>query len=149
MVRTVARGLPGRLSACCQAKRARDPRNGCANMVRMTHSLAELRFHPSRCEGAPGPVEEVRVDAQGVELIGPGGPWRFAFQDMRERRWLRRSSVVGERDWFHSPTNRFVRFYTAPPITIYMPASDTRAGETYRALLAALRGLGFTTHDLG
>ena len=112
-------------------------------------ALTAMRFRPSRCEGAPGPVDEVLLTPDGLELKGPGGQWRFSFQDMQQRRWLRRTSVIGERDWFRAPAERFVRFYTAPPITVYMPETDTLRGETFRELVQTLHGLGYVTHDLG
>ena len=34
--------------------------------------------------------------------------------------------IVGERDWFHAPPDRFFRFYTDPQITVYMPDDDVR-----------------------
>ncbi|MCB9797059.1 MAG: hypothetical protein H6741_30610 [Alphaproteobacteria bacterium] len=115
----------------------------------MSQTLQALRFRPSRCEGAPGAVQEVRVDGEALELMGPEGRWRFALQDMGTRRLLRRSQLIGERDWFRAPAERFVRFYTAPPITVYMPETDTLRGETFRELVQTLHGLGYVTHDLG
>jgi hypothetical protein len=37
----------------------------------------------------------------------------------------------GDRDWFHGPPDRFFRFFTTPPITVYIPdESGVEYGHT-------------------
>ena len=40
--------------------------------------------------------------------------------------------MVGERDWFHPPSERFFRFFTDPPVVVFMPdeQADTEYGST-------------------
>jgi hypothetical protein len=66
--------------------------------------------------------------------------------------WRRRFLAVGERDWFHATADRFFRFFTSPPVVVYMP--DEPAATSYRDTWfrrvqdVMLRG-GFNTWDLG
>jgi hypothetical protein len=58
---------------------------------------------------------------------------------------------VGERHWFHDPPDRFFRFFTTPPITVYMPDESGVEYEAtvFRRLQDVIAAGGFTTHDLG
>lgn len=71
---------------------------------------------------------------------------RRAFPD------IARGLSVGDRDWFHPPSRRFFRFFTDPPITIYMPDEprETNYGDTLVRRVQDVMSLGgFTTFDLG
>jgi hypothetical protein len=46
--------------------------------------------------------------------------WKLAWRFFRRPRWL----PVGDRDWFHAPADRFFRFFTEPPLTVYMPLDE-------------------------
>lgn len=63
-------------------------------------------------------------------------------------RWL----PVADRDWFHPPANRFFRFYSDPPLVIYMP-TDEAAGPYADTYFVGIRQIihfgGFHTFDLG
>jgi hypothetical protein len=63
-------------------------------------------------------------------------------------RWL----PVADRDWFHLPRDRFLRFYTRPPLTICMPIDEPTGpyGDTwFLRIQEVLREGGFHTFDLG
>lgn len=59
---------------------------------------------------------------------------------------------TGERDWFHTPSDRFFRFYTRPEITVYCEAEhedvDYRETLFFQINQTILAG-GFDTFDLG
>ena len=81
------------------------------------------------------------VAATGVHLA------RLARAGLRPR-WL----PVGERDWFKAKSERFFRFYTWPPIVVYMPEEPAEAdyGSTlFRRVQDVLLEGGFVTWDLG
>ncbi len=123
----------------------------------------ELRFVPSRAEGLPD-VREVVVFSDRLE-VNTAGEWvTFLFVDMARWpkptafwRWMYRCGrppkwlPVGERDWFHEPPNRFFRFFTDPPLILYMPVDEPEGyseGNFSRAQRVMQRG-GFQTWDLG
>ncbi len=121
-----------------------------------------VRFAPSRVEGLDD-VTEVVVSSTHLDLLR-GGSWhRVALRDVARashggfRRLLHRLSPlrwplrVGERDWFHPPTERFFRWYTSPPLTTYMPADEGKepAASLFPRLRAVLSEGGFYTFDLG
>jgi hypothetical protein len=123
-----------------------------------------LRFIPSRVEGLPG-VTEAAVYPDRLELLS-GGRWvSFPFADIARwprpawlwRRlarlgWRPRWLPVGQRDWFHPPSERFFRFYTQPPIVVYMADEpwDTDYGSTlFRRVQDVMLEGGFNTWDLG
>jgi hypothetical protein len=58
---------------------------------------------------------------------------------------------VGDRDWFHDPPDRFFRFFTTPPVTVYMPNESGVEYEhtCFRRLQDVIAEGGFITHDLG
>ena len=116
-----------------------------------------VRFVPSRCEGVSG-VDAVTVHPDALELHIGAGRTVHRFADLAGRPtglraavdWLARTPrTIGERAWFHPPAERFFRFDTTPPITLFMPASDTEQGETWRAIRAVLQAGGYATRDLG
>jgi hypothetical protein len=67
---------------------------------------------------------------------------------LRVRGW----PSVADRDWFHPPAARFFRFYTVPPLTVYLPDEppETGYGQTmFRRAQDILAAGGFSTFDLG
>jgi hypothetical protein len=124
-----------------------------------------LRFQPSSADGLPAVTEAV-VYPDRLELLSEGTWVVIRFLDIA--RWYGRDGlyrmvarlglgvrgwpVMAERDWFHPPAQRFFRFYTWPPITIYMPhePDGTSYGETtFRRIQDVLAKGGFGTMDLG
>jgi hypothetical protein len=122
-----------------------------------------LRFVPSRVEGLPG-VAEVTVFPDRMELLSEGrtvvvhwadiaywprprGLWRRLARLGWKPKWL----PIGDRDWFHAPADRFFRFYTDPPLTIYMPdETGVEYHDTcFRRLQRVIFRGGFNTFDLG
>lgn len=123
-----------------------------------------VRFVPSHVDGLPD-IADVTFFRDRLEFMSAGRTLVFSFASMA--RWPRpawlwrrlfhlgvrpRSLLVGERDWFHAPPERFFAFYTIPRIVVYMPAYEITQGyvETYfyRAQ-AVMRAGGFSTYDLG
>jgi hypothetical protein len=123
-----------------------------------------LRFVPSRVEGLPD-VTEVGVYPDRLELLSAGRWVSFRFADIAEWprpaflwRWLARLGwrpsrlPVGERDWFHPPSERFFRFSTQPRIVVSMPdePAETSYGSTlFRRVQDVIQEGGFSTWDLG
>jgi hypothetical protein len=123
-----------------------------------------LRFVPSRVEGLPG-VTEAAVYPDRLEMHTSGGWVVFRFEDMARWPWpvtlWRRLArlggrprwlPVGERDWFHRPSDRFCRFRTRPPLVIYLPdeVPETDYGSTlFRRIQDVMLAGGFHTFDLG
>jgi hypothetical protein len=122
-----------------------------------------LRFVPSRVEGLPG-VTEVAVFPNRLELLSEGRWVVIRLADIAawpRPRWLRRRLAwtgwrpawlpVADRDWFHPSADRFFRFYTTPPVTVYMPdETGVGYGETvFRRLQNVIGRGGFSTFDLG
>jgi len=129
----------------------------------MVETPEPLRFTPSRAEGLPD-VREVAVYPDRIEVDTAGRRVTFAFVDiarpqespvcsllkriMGKRPWPR---LVADRDWFHSPRDRFFVWYTDPPLKTYMPedeAQDYDRSYFSRIRLVVLSG-GFSTYDLG
>jgi hypothetical protein len=123
-----------------------------------------LRLVPSRVEGLPE-VTEVVVFPDRVELCSAGEWLSFPFAQMAEwprpawlwrllsrLGWQRRFSVVGERDWFHPPADRFFRFFTSPRVVVYMPdepAETSYADSWFRRVQVVMLRNRFNTWDLG
>ena len=123
-----------------------------------------LRFVPSRVEGLPD-VSEVVVRPDRLELLSagrwavigfaeiarwprPARLWRLLFRLGWRPRWL----PVADRDWFHPPPDRFFRFYTNPPVTVFLTDEDGEIGygETlFRRVQEVIGSGGFHTFDLG
>lgn len=123
-----------------------------------------LRFVPSRVEGRTD-VSEVNVRSDRIELRSagewiiiqfadiarwprPAWLWRLASRCGRRPRWL----LVGERDWFHPPRDRFFLFDAKPPIRIYLTDEDRgiNHGQTlFRPVQEVIESGGYTTYDLG
>jgi hypothetical protein len=124
-----------------------------------------LWFVPSAVEGLPA-VTEVAVFPDRLELLSEGKWVVIRFLDIA--RWYRRGWLyrplarlglgvrgwpsVADRDWFHPPAARFFRFFTQPPLTVYMPDEppETSYGQTmFRRVQDVLAEGGFGTFDLG
>lgn len=125
---------------------------------------AGLRFIPSRVEGLPEDAEAA-VYPDRLELLS-AGQWvviRFAditawprpaflWRRLARLGWRRRWLPVGQRDWFHPPSERFFRFDTQPRIVIYMPeepAGTNYANTLFRRVQDVMLAGGFSTWDLG
>jgi len=130
-----------------------------------TTAEESLRFVPSAVEGLPG-VTEVAVLPDRLELLSNGRWVKVRFLDIarwHRRGWLYRPLArlglgvrgwpsVADRDWFHPPAERFFRFFTAPPVTVYMPDEprETSYGRTmFRRVQDVMAAGGFGTFDLG
>lgn len=59
--------------------------------------------------------------------------------------------LVADRDRFHNPPDRFFRFYTEPPITVFMPVDETNEylNTCFFKIQQVMRSGGFETFDLG
>jgi hypothetical protein len=127
------------------------------------NSAPVLRFAPSRVEGLEN-VEEVVCHPDRLEVLAAGTSITIRFADIARwpnPRWLSRAVhrlgwkrpwlPVADRDWFHPPRDRFFRFYTKPPIVVYMPVDDPypRDESTFGHLQEVLAAGGFSTFDLG
>ncbi len=130
----------------------------------MTTNAPCVRFVPSRVDGLPS-VTEVAVSPDRLELLSEGR-WvviRFrAIARWHRYAWLGRLlarlgsirgwPAVADRDWFHPPAERFFRFYTTPPITVFLvdEPRETAYGHTlFRRVQDVIAVGGFTTFDLG
>jgi hypothetical protein len=124
---------------------------------------SSVSFVPSRVEGMDD-VSEVTVLPDRLELTTPSGVtvyhfgrfgrsqepvvasgfWRFLLTRQPPK-------LVAERDYFHNPPDRFFRFYTEPPITIFMPVDDTKdyLNTCFFKIQQVIRSGGFETFDLG
>jgi hypothetical protein len=123
-----------------------------------------LRFIPSRVEGLPD-VTEVAVYPDRLELLSAGrwislsfaeiASWprpAWLWRGLARFGWRPRWLAVGQRDWFHPPAERFFRFYTKPPIIVYMADEpyETDYGSTlFRRVQDVMLEGGFSTYDLG
>jgi hypothetical protein len=123
-----------------------------------------LRFLPNRVDRL-AVVTEVTVFSDRLELLSAGervtrrlediAAWprpAFLWRLLARLGWRPRWLPVGERDWFHSPSERFFRFYTQPPIVVYMPEEppETDYGSTlFRRVQDVMLAGGFSTWDLG
>jgi hypothetical protein len=124
-----------------------------------------LRFVPSAVDGSPAVTEAV-VFPDRLELLSEGKWVTIRFLDIarwhqfgwlyRLLAWLgfgvRGHPVVADKDWFHPPSGRFFRFFTAPPITVYMPnePTETNYGQTiFRRVQDVMAVGGFGAFDLG
>jgi hypothetical protein len=126
---------------------------------------SSLRFVPSAVEGLPA-VSEAVLYSDRLELLSASRPVVIRFLDIA--RWYRHGwfyrplarlglgvrgwPSVADRDWFHPPLGRFFRFYTSPPVTVFMPDEprETPYAETmFRRVQEVMAQGGFSTFDLG
>jgi hypothetical protein len=119
------------------------------------------RFVPSRVEGLRGVTEVIvrpdRLELQSVSrwvCFRLSGIARWA-RPARLRRLLAslgfqfRPVRVGDRSWVQSPPDRSFRFYTAPPVVIYMPVDEPQmhGGSCFARVQEVLATGGFNTGD--
>jgi hypothetical protein len=123
-----------------------------------------LRFVPSRVDGLPTVVDATlypdRLELRSAndclvlwfdeiaQWPRPARLWRMLSKIRIRAKWL----PVGERDWFHPPRDRYFRFFTNPPITVYMPEEPASTGYESTVFVRAqevMRRGGFATFDLG
>jgi hypothetical protein len=121
------------------------------------------RFVPNRVEGVPD-VTEVIVHPDRLELRSaghwvayrmagiarwprPARMWRL----LARLGWQRRPVPVADGDWPQHPPDRFFRFYTAPPIVVYMPADEPKArgGSCFARVQEVLASGGFHAVEPG
>lgn len=125
-----------------------------------------LRFKPSAVDGLDD-VTEAALFPDRLELHTGEGPVVICFRDIAKWIGFRRhfyrclarigGSIIGwpsvaDRDWFHPPSRRFFRFYTSPPITVFLQDEprETRYHKTlFRRIQDTIAKGGFTTFDLG
>ncbi len=122
-----------------------------------------LRFVPFRVDGVRD-VIEAAVYPDRLELVSGGNRVSFPFRDMAhwpQPRWLWRLLSafgirpgwlpIGERDWFHPANERFIRFYAAPPMTIYIPDDPHTVYHLtlFRRIQDVIAKGGYSTFDLG
>jgi hypothetical protein len=131
----------------------------------MATAANDLRFVPSAVEGLPS-VIAAAVFPDRLELLSEDRWVVIRFLDIA--RWYRHGWLyrplaclgcgvrcrpsVADRDWFHPPSRRFFRFYTEPPVAVYMPdePADTTYGKTiFRRIQEVMAEGGFSTFDLG
>lgn len=132
-------------------------------MGKTAESPACVSFVPSRVEGIDG-VTEVTVFRDRLELQTVRERLTFRFGDIGRRQEpgvvsaLKRCFLVrpyprmiADRNWFLAPPDRYFKFYTNPPITVYMPADDTweYVGSCFLKIQQVVRSGGFETFDLG
>ena len=128
----------------------------------MSGDDSSIRLRPSRVLGLED-VREVAIHVDRLEVDVNGVRRSFAFADMGRRQepaivsFIGRlfgkqalPRLVGEREWCSAPQDRFFRWYTDPPLTVFMPADER---ESYSAsyfprIHAVLHGGRFTTFDL-
>ena len=127
-------------------------------------SRGGFRFVPSKVQGLPA-VTEVAVFPDRLELLSAGKwiaipfldiarwrRWGWLYRPLARMGWVRGYPAVGDQDWFHPPSGRFFRFFTDPPLTVYMPDEprDTTYGQTlFRRVQEVMGQGGFSTFDLG
>jgi hypothetical protein len=124
-----------------------------------------LKFTPSEVTGLPA-VSRVTVFPDHLELCSEAQTRTIRFLDIaRWPRWgwfyrlaarlglgVRGNPAVADRDWFHPPSRRFFRFYSDPPLTIYLAdePEETPYGETlFSRVQVVLAAGGYCTMDLG
>jgi len=123
-----------------------------------------LRFIPSRVDGLAS-VTEVVVFPDRLELLSASewvvvrfldiGRWHklgWLWRPVARLGWVCAYPCVADRDWFHSPSARFFRFFTQPPMTVYMSeeSSDLGYAQTmFRRVQEVIAAGGFATFDLG
>ncbi len=124
---------------------------------------SSVTFVPSRVDGVGG-VTDATVFPDRVELTTSSGAKVYRFGTFGHSQapvvvsWIWRflpsqppPKLVADRDWFHKPADRFFRFYTEPPITIFMPVDDTKdyLNTRFFKIQQVIRSGGFETFDFG
>jgi hypothetical protein len=123
-----------------------------------------LRFVPSRVDGLRD-ITEVAIypDRLAVRSAERWNAFHFAdlavwprpaflWRQLARYGWRPHWLPVGERDWCHSPSERFFRFYTQPRLVIYLPDEPREIGYAdtlFRRIQDVMLRGGFNTWDLG
>lgn len=112
-------------------------------------NVVEVRVHPDRIElqQRPGDCTVISFD-DIAEWPKPAWLWRRLKPLINRPRCL----LVADRDWFHVPQQRYFRFYTSPPITIFMPVEDElldAPDTTFDAIRDTIHSGSYRTADLG
>jgi len=123
-----------------------------------------LRFTPSRVVGLPD-VSEIVVRPDRIEFCSAGEWVRVRFADIARwprpallrrlascYKWRPKWFPVGDRDWFHPHRDRCFRFYTDPPLVVFLTDEDESIGygETlFRRVEHVIGSGGFHTCDMG
>lgn len=123
-----------------------------------------LKFAPSRVLGASA-VESVSFFPDRIELHSANEVVTHRFVDIA--RWPSpvwlwkllyrlgvrpRSLAVGDRDWFHNPSDMYFEFYTQLRLRVYMPNDEVKQpydSSYFARIQNVLREGGFYTNDLG
>ncbi|QDU73585.1 hypothetical protein Pan97_05610 [Bremerella volcania] len=133
-------------------------------MEHLSHEPAfKITFTPSRVDGMTE-VSSVTVWPNKLEVETADGTQEFRFEEIGKiqeseiMRFMRRlggakpfGMLVADRDWFHPPKDRYFRFYTDPPMTVYMPTNDSEDYEesVFFRVQAVIRCGGYETYDMG
>jgi hypothetical protein len=128
----------------------------------VSDGAAGVEFTPVAVEGASG-VTTCRITPDEVVLgRGHSQPIRVPLESIAEYRWRAWSRMtkrlglggklhpVGERDWCQPEGRPFYRFFTQPPLVVYLPAAPRASyGDTLFARINETLSMGgFSTHDL-
>jgi hypothetical protein len=115
-----------------------------------------VRFVPSRVQGVDG-VREVEVHPDRLELhtdqglrVLPLADFAAAMstgQKLKGLVGLAEPRMVGVRDWFCAPAERYFRFAADPALIICMP--EQNSDEIWTAIRETMAAGGFDTLDLG
>lgn len=122
---------------------------------------APIQFAPSRVEGLPA-VTRVVVHPDRLEIESEG-TWRTSpFARMGRPRTVVGKLfrlvgirvgpyLIGARDWFHAPRDRFLRFDASPPLTVFLPDTpDEESRALYIQIRDCIHSSGrYATDDLG
>lgn len=123
----------------------------------------KIAFTPSRVDWNTE-VSSVTVWPFRLDVETADGTQEFPFEvigKIQESGFIRfmkglfgekqRGMLVADRDWFHSPQDRFFRFYTDPPMTVYMPLEEAVEYEesVFFRVQAVIRSGGYETYDVG
>jgi len=123
----------------------------------------KITFTPSRVDWTSD-ISLVTVWPNRLTVETVDGEQEFLFEQIGKiqesgiMRFMRRLGgakqfglLVADRDWFHPPQDRYFRFYTDPPMTVYMPADDAADYEesVFFRVQAVIRCGGFETYDVG
>ena len=128
----------------------------------MNSDTKHVRFTPSKVEGLSN-VTEIVVYCDRIEFYSTGEPEIIYFQEIAKptgslflrviNRLFRKQNLlmIGERDWFHDPKDRFFRIFTEPQITFCMPVDDTSdfGNCCFSRIRDTISNGGYSTWDLG
>lgn len=127
--------------------------------------IEQLRFVPTKVKGRPD-VTEVIVYPNRLELYSDGQwvtirfteivhwfkyAWFYRLQ-MRLGFGLRGWPCVADRDWFKPQGERYFRFFSSPPLEIYLPGESDDvdyADSLFYQIQAVISRGRFSTSDLG